>query len=73
MRPSACLGLILFATGGCAQIPELVRVDVDGSTLEFKKKPAPPAVPPATPPATSEPGQPLPPPEPPPAPDAGPR
>jgi hypothetical protein len=61
--------MLLFVAGGCAQIPEFVRVDVDGSTLEFKKKPAPPGAVPAPP----APDQPAPTSEPPAAPDAGPR
>lgn len=50
MRLRACLGLILLCSGACTHIPGFVRVDVDGSTLEFKKErvpetPAPPQVP----------------------------
>jgi hypothetical protein len=50
MRLMTCLGLILL--GGCAQLPDAVRVDVDGSSVEFKKKPT---VPPPPPPATNAP------------------
>jgi len=41
MRLRACLGLVLLCTGACAHIPEVFRIDVDGSVLELKKKPAP--------------------------------
>ena len=44
-------GFMMLALAGCQNLPALVRLDVDGSTLEFKKKepaPPPPApVPPA--------------------------
>lgn len=43
MRLSACLGIVLLATGGCAHIPEVIRLEVDGSTVEIKKRPPPPA------------------------------
>jgi len=47
MRLRACLGGLVLGLGACAQIPGEIRIDVDGSTLEFKKKPAPPAPAPA--------------------------
>jgi len=47
MRLRACLGGLMLGASACAQIPGETRIDVDGSTLEFKKKPAPPAPPPA--------------------------
>ena len=37
----------MLGASACAQIPGEIRIDVDGSTLEFKKKPAPPAPAPA--------------------------
>lgn len=40
MRLRACLGLILLGLGGCAHIPAHLLLDVDGSTVEIKKKPA---------------------------------
>lgn len=43
MRLRACLGTLLLALGACAHIPEIVRIEVDGSTIEFKKKPGTPA------------------------------
>lgn len=43
MRLSACLGIVLLATGACAHIPEVIRFEVDGSTVEIKKRPEPPA------------------------------
>lgn len=49
MRFMASLGIILLGVGACARLPEIVRIDVDGSTVEFKKKPdpAPPVDPPS--------------------------
>lgn len=43
MRLNACLGIVLLATGACAHIPEVIRLEVDGSTVEIKKRPEPPA------------------------------
>ena len=47
MRRFAGIGLMLLALSGCQAIPSVIRIEVDGSTLEFKKKmppvPAPPA------------------------------
>lgn len=34
----ACLGMLLVSLGACAHIPEVVRIEVDGSTVEFNKK-----------------------------------
>jgi hypothetical protein len=48
MRLKASLGLILLGLGACTTLPGLpgiVRIEVDGSTLEFKKDPNPPARP----------------------------
>ena len=42
MRRLAGIGIILCALAGCQTIPSVIRIEVDGSTLEFKKK-APPA------------------------------
>jgi len=39
MRLRACLGLIALGVGGCAHIPGHLLLDVDGSTVEIKKKP----------------------------------
>jgi len=47
MRLRACLGGLVLGLSACAQIPGAIRIDVDGSTLELKKKPAPPASVPA--------------------------
>ena len=47
MRLRACLGGLVLGASACAQIPGEIRIDVDGSTLEFKKKPATPASAPA--------------------------
>jgi len=61
MRLRVCLSLVLLGLGACETLPSIVRVEVDGSTVEFKKKPA--EAPAPQPPApAAEPG-----------PDAGPR
>lgn len=42
MRLEACLGVISLGLGGCMHLPAHLLLDVDGDTLEFKKKePAP--------------------------------
>ena len=38
MRLRAGMGLVLLALGACAHIPERIFVDIDGSTIEIKKK-----------------------------------
>lgn len=43
MRLRVCLGTILLGVSACATLPQLVRIDVDGSTVEVKRKPEPPA------------------------------
>lgn len=45
MRLRACLGLILLGLSACQSLPSAVLIDVDGSTLQFKKKepPVPPS------------------------------
>ena len=43
MRRFAGIGIMLLALAGCQSLPALVRLEVDGSTLEFKKK-APPVL-----------------------------
>jgi hypothetical protein len=62
MQLRTCLGVLLLGLSACVgfpdTIPSAVRIDVDGSTLEFKKKPEPPAPapnPPATAPAADAP------------------
>lgn len=47
MRRLAGIGFILCALAGCQSIPSVIRVEVDGSTLEFKKKVPPAPEPPA--------------------------
>jgi hypothetical protein len=42
MRRLASIGIIMCALAGCQSIPSVIRIEVDGSTLEFKKK-VPPA------------------------------
>jgi hypothetical protein len=41
MRLKVCLGIILLGLGACTTIPGFVRLEVDGSTIEFNKKPEP--------------------------------
>ena len=46
MRLKACLGIALLGLGACTTVPGFIRLDVDGTTVEFKKpepEPAPPA------------------------------
>jgi hypothetical protein len=43
MRLRVSLGIILLGASACAHLPELVRIDVDGSSVELKRKPEPPA------------------------------
>lgn len=38
MRRLAGIGIILLGLAGCQGIPSVIRIEVDGSTLEFKKK-----------------------------------
>jgi len=42
MRHIAGIGIMLLVLAGCQSLPALVRIEVDGSTLEFRKK-VPPA------------------------------
>lgn len=46
MRHLAGIGIILCALAGCQSIPSVIRIEVDGSTLEFKKKEPPAPAPP---------------------------
>ena len=59
MRRIAGIGIVLLGLAGCQNLPAFMRVEVDGSTLEFKKKvpPAPESPAPETPetPAPAEP------------------
>jgi hypothetical protein len=42
MRPRVCLGAaVLMILAACETIPQTVKIDVDGQTLELKRKPAP--------------------------------
>jgi len=42
MRLRACLGgVALMSLAACESIPQNVKIDVDGQTLELKRKPAP--------------------------------
>jgi len=47
MRRLAGIGIMLCVLAGCQGIPSVIRIEVDGSTLEFKKKEPPAPVPPA--------------------------
>lgn len=38
MRRLAGIGIMLLALAGCQTLPALVRIEVDGSTLELRKK-----------------------------------
>ena len=38
MRRSAGIGIMLLTLAGCQDLPALVRIEVDGSTLELRKK-----------------------------------
>ena len=38
MRLRACIGGLLLAGAGCAGLPETVRIDVDGRTLELRQQ-----------------------------------
>lgn len=48
MRRFAGIGIMLLALAGCQSLPAFVRIEVDGSTLEFKKKEPPAPEPPAS-------------------------
>ena len=41
MRLCACLGMMVLVLSGCAHIPDHIRIDIDGSTIEIVKEPAP--------------------------------
>ena len=38
MRRFAGTGIVLLALTGCYSLPAVVRIEVDGTTIEFKKK-----------------------------------
>ena len=46
MRRIAGIGIMLLGLAGCQSLPAFIRIEVDGSTLEFKKKPPAPETPP---------------------------
>ena len=48
MRRFAGIGIMLLGLAGCQSLPDIVRVEVDGSTLEFKKKEPPTTEAPST-------------------------
>jgi hypothetical protein len=41
MRLFACLGLIACGVSACAHIPDHIRLEIDGGSIEIKKPPAP--------------------------------
>lgn len=43
MRRFVGIGFMLLALAGCEALPAFLSLNVEGSTLEFKKKPPPPA------------------------------
>ena len=43
MRLRACIGIMLLGLTACESLPSIVRIEVDGSSLQFQKKPEPPA------------------------------
>jgi hypothetical protein len=51
MRLRVCLGLVLLGLSACETLPTLVRVEIDGGSIEVKRKPDAPA--PAEPPANA--------------------
>ena len=53
MRTCFCLAILLLGAAGCAALPQTVRVDVDGTSVTFKKKQEPVA--PTTQPAVDAP------------------
>lgn len=57
MRLRACIACLLLPAGGCAQIPDHIRIEVDGGAIEFTRDWAPPPPPEAnaTPPPPPEP------------------
>jgi hypothetical protein len=38
MRLKACIGGLLLASTGCAQLPERIRIDIDGRSFELRKQ-----------------------------------
>ena len=38
MRQIACMSGLLLAVAGCAQLPERVRLDVDGRSIEVSQR-----------------------------------
>jgi hypothetical protein len=38
MRLIACISALLLVSSGCAQLPERVRIDVDGRTMELRRQ-----------------------------------
>ncbi|HTU11426.1 MAG TPA: hypothetical protein VMG08_11075 [Allosphingosinicella sp.] len=42
MRHFAAIGLMMLALAGCHSLPAVVRIELDGTTLEFKKEPPAP-------------------------------
>lgn len=38
MRLRACIGTVLLGTAACAELPRIVRIDVDGRMLEIRQR-----------------------------------
>ena len=45
MRLTACLGVVLLGASACTHLPANLRVDLDGNSVEFRKKPVAPEAP----------------------------
>ncbi len=41
MRRIAGIGIMLLVLAGCQSLPSTIRIEIDGSTLEFRKKEPP--------------------------------
>ena len=39
MRTRFCFTILLLGTTGCAALPQTARIEVDGTSVTFKKKP----------------------------------
>lgn len=46
MRRLAGIGTLLCILAGCQNVPSVLRIEVDGATLELKKKAPPASAPP---------------------------
>jgi hypothetical protein len=53
MRRVAGIGTLLLVLAGCRSLPSLVRIEIGGATLEYKKTP-PPSLEPSAPNAAAD-------------------